>query len=294
MSIALAAAAAFCFASAAVAFKRGIGTNSLSTALTVSLPVIIVTTGAFVLFDPPDAITAGSVGWFVVGGLAGDGLARASFIGAVDRLGPSTATPIQTASYPVIALVGGVVFLAESVTGWRVVGAALIVAGIWSVAGPQAPAGHESAAGARHHWRWAYLLPVLAGVSFGVADVVRKVGLEDTPHAAFGATVGGATAALTWGVVIGSVPRIRRSLTLGPGWGWFAFAGVFVGFGLLAAFAAIEADDVSVVGPIILSQPLFVVMLSALFLREHEVLTFRLMVGAALTVAGVVSLTVGR
>ena len=62
-------------------------------------------------------------------------------------------------------------------------------------------------------------------------------------------------------------------------------AGVSVGVGLIAVFAALEAEDASLIGPIISAQPVVVVGLSALFLREHEVLSRRVVIGAVLTVA---------
>jgi uncharacterized membrane protein len=67
-------------------------------------------------------------------------------------------------------------------------------------------------------------------------------------------------------------------------------AGVFIAVGLISVFNALETGDISVVGPVIVAQPLVVVVLSGIFLREHEVVTKRTVVGAVLTVLGVILL----
>ena len=288
MSVAYAVAAACSFGILAIVVTRGLRNNSFITALLVSLPAGACVTGLFTLFDMPSNVSARAVGIFVVAGIIGEGLGRTSFIAAVSRIGPSIATPIQTATYPVVALVGGVVLFSEAVTGWRVVGAASIAAGIWALAGektsPVAPPSRDAVT----RRRWAYLLPVVGGLSFAGSDLVRKLGLVEAPYPAFGAVVGTASMMVVWAVVVYSVPRIRRQVSFGPGWQWFIPTGVLAGFGVLSVFRALDAGDVSVVGPIIMAQPLIVVMLSAVFLRDIEKLTRRIVLGATLTVFGVI------
>lgn len=287
MSVLYAVAAACSFAALAIFVARGLRNNSLTTALLVSLPVGACVTGAFTLFNLPAQVSARAVGIFVAAGIIGEGLGRTSFIAAVSRLGPSTATPIQTATYPVFALLGGLILFSEAVTPWRVVGAASIAAGIWALVGdgesaPNAPGGRSSG------WRWAYLLPVSGGLAFAGSDLVRKLGVLESPYPAFGAVVGTASMMVIWGLAALTVPRIRKAVTFEPGWQWFLLTGFLAGIGVLSVFRALDAGEVSVVGPIIMAQPLVVVTLSAVFLRDLEKLTRRIVAGAALTVLGVI------
>ena len=294
MPIAFAAAAAFCFAAGAVFVKRGMDGNSLVTALLISLSVTAFVTAVFAAFDMPQELSLLGVALFAASGVTGDGIGRAAFFGAVDRLGPSISTPIQTATYPAVALIGGVLLFSETLTVVRVLGAAAIVAGIWALTG-QNPAGGNGSprTGAGFGWHWAYLLPVAAGVAFGISDFLRKVGLDETPNPAFGATVAAATVLAIWGAIALSVPRVRSQVKLGPGWQWFIGTGVFVGFGVVSVFAALDEGDVTLVGPIIAAQPIAVVGLSALLLREIEPLTWRHVAGATLAVVGVISIALG-
>ncbi len=293
MSVFFALAAACFFAAVGITAKRGMQHNSIVTALIMSLPVGALVMLGFAVFDLPESVSPRGVGLFMLAGFIGEGVGRTSFILAVQRIGPSTATPIQTASYPVLALVGGVFLFSETVTALRVLGAALIVAGIWALVGGEGPPAVAGSAGSGTRGsRWVYLLPVSGGVAFATSDIVRKLGLVEVPHAAFGALVGNVTIIMVWALVIVSVPRIRNLARPGPGWPWFLVTGVLAGLGVLSAFRALGSGDVSVVGPIIMAQPLAVVVLSALFLRDLELLTWKIVLGAVLTVLGVILTTI--
>ncbi len=291
MSVLFALAAAGSFAGVAICATRGLRNNSLVTALLVSLPVGACVTGSFMLLNMPTQASIGVVGIFVAAGILGEGVGRTSFIAAVGRIGPSTATPIQTATYPVFALLGGVILFSEAVTLWRMVGAASIAAGIWALVGGKPSVGFSAGAeGRSRRWRWAYLLPVLGGLAFAGSDLIRKLGLSESPYPAFGAAVGAGAMTLVWGLLALTIPPIRKQVILAHGWQWFLPAGLLAGIGVLSVFNALDTGEISVVGPIIMAQPLIVVALSFLFLRDIEKVTWRITAGAALTVLGVIML----
>jgi uncharacterized membrane protein len=74
---------------------------------------------------------------------------------------------------------------------------------------------------------------------------------------------------------------------------WLVAAGFCFAGGLLAVFAALEDGAVSAIGPIIAAQPLAIVLLSWLLLHDIERITWRMVVGAALVVAGVIGIAIG-
>ena len=292
MAILFALTAAFCFASLGVTVKRGLQRNTIFTALTVAFACAALVTALFTLAAVPEGVTMGAVMIFIAAGVAGEGVGRISFLTAVHFLGPSRATPIQTATYPVLSLIGGVILFSEAVTVWRAAGAAAIVAGIWAIASDEEKpdVGSPARRGGRSR-RWVYFLPVLAGIGFAVSDLVRKTGMAMVPHPAFGAMIGACTVLVIGGVVLSSSPRLRSQVRLEPGWHWFLLSGVLGGCGVLLVFMALERGEISVVGPIIMAQPMMVVLLSAVFLRGIEKLTWRLVAGVALTVLGVITIS---
>ncbi len=295
MVILLASVAAVMFAATSVTAKRGMQHTNVLTALIVSLIVTTGIIGVVVVFDPPDRVTLPGIALLAAAGLAGDGVGRLSMLSAVDRLGPSIAIPIQTAAYPLIALLGGIVLLSENVTVVHFLGAAAVVAGVWVLLGPNSQGGQPAAASSKRRPRpkWsALVLPVLAGIGFAVSDLFRKSGVKEIPNPAFGAFVAVTTILLLWLTAALVNPRFRRQLRLGPGWGWLVASGACVAVSLLALFAALETGAVSVVGPIVAAQPLAVVFLSWIILRQIEHVTFRMVMGAVLVVAGVILIAV--
>jgi len=294
MIILRAAIAAVSFAAGGVCAKRGMQHSNALTALLMSSSVAAVILGFVVLFDRPENVSANAFWFFVLAGLVGDGVARFSMLGAVDRLGPSIAIPIQTAAYPLIVVAGGVVLLSETVNAMQVLGAIAVVGGIWVLLAPGSghaagviPAQRSSAI------RWSALpLPLLAGVAFAVSDLFRKSGLEQTADPAFGALVAIVSMLIVVAVATASIPRLRRQIKVGPGWGWLVAAGTSTAIALLALFKALEGGAVSVVGPIIAAQPLAVVGLSWVFLHNIEHITSRMLFGAVMVVIGVVLVAV--
>lgn len=288
MALLSAVGAAFCFAALGVALKRGLHRNTIVTGIGMTLMCSALTTGAFTLAALPEGVTLRAVSTFIAAGVVGEGVGRTSFLLAVHFLGPSRATPVQTATYPVLSLIGGLLLFAEEVTALRAAGAAAIAAGIWVIARGD----EEGPQGAPRGGRWVFFLPVMAGVGFAASDLVRKTGMEIVPYPAFGALVGAATALTMYAAALAFSPRLRSRLMLRPGWQWFLLSGALGGCGVVLVFRSLEMGDVSVVGPIIMSQPMIVVVLSAVLLRGIEKLTLRLVTGVAVTVLGVVVVSV--
>ena len=285
MAAQLAIATAVLFGASSVTAKKGLAGMTVVAGLLVSLLMTGLVTLVAAAIDAPGSWPVVPILMFAASGLLGDGAGRVAFLSAVHRLGPSTAVPIQTSTYPTLTVLLGVVVLSESVSAVQLVGVAAVVLGVWTLTSGGSPRAERSIL--RSH-RGALLLPVLAGVSFGLADVFRKHGLEGLPSPAFGATVAALTALTAWTAVIGSAAQLRRQVRLGDGTGWLALSGVLQGLALLTLFGALDEGDVSLVGPIVASQPLVVVILSAFLLRELEALTRAVVLGALVTMIGVI------
>ena len=73
--------------------------------------------------------------------------------------------------------------------------------------------------------------------------------------------------------------------------GWFLAAGITISFGMTCIYYALDLGKVSVVIPISSTGPLFSLILTALFLRDVERVTLRIVISAATIVAGVVLLS---
>jgi len=129
-----------------------------------------------------------------------------------------------------------------------------------------------------------------ASLSYGVSQVLTRQSLSDvTP-------IVGSSLALFWGTlgfVLMSFRNLRAPATdFRRGALYFTAGGIFSAMGVMGLFLALERAQVVIVAPISSTNPLFTLVLAAIFLRDVEQLNLRVVAGALLVVAGVIVLTV--
>jgi transporter family protein len=186
--------------------------------------------------------------------------------------------PVQSGIRPIVSAVLAITLLGEAISMREVGGIAAIVLG--GVVLSRAITG-TSTPGGRLDVRWA-VFPVLAGVAWSCGDVLSRAVLSDAGAPIAGATISIAAALVAWILIVGLVPRLRASLRF-EAVPTFACSGIVLGAAMLFLFQALDAGEVSAVAPIIAAQPLVVLVLSAVWLRNIEKV-HRLTVGAALLV----------
>lgn len=295
----LAALAAFLFALTSVAAKRGLFDTSVAAGVLITLLTASVVAWIAVAFDPPSEINAVGVTYYCAGGVAGFGIGRAASVTGIKRLGAATSVPLEGIVYPLIAVVTAVVILRESVRPIQVVGAALIVLGVWLVAGniapdvaPEADAAARDAPQRPPRDKAAMAFPFFAGACFGLADVLRKNGVEAFPDPLFGTAVGLATGSAIWILSTRFVPSLRARMIFGPSKKWFALSGLALGGAVFTVITALEHGEVSVVSPLVATQPVSVLLLSPFLLGSTERLTLRLIAGVCATVSGSIAVSI--
>lgn len=245
--------------------------HTILAALSVTLP-----------FAAAGDVDLGGTWPFLLAGVLGPGGSQLLFTLAVRDAGPSR-TSVTVGTAPLFSVAIALLLLDEPAKAGVIVGALLIVfGGIVLVREPGRP----------EHVRWIGLAFALAAtVVFAVRDnLVRHLSLdtEVEPALAAAATLlaGGVTVAV-WLLVS------RRRLPAG-GFRAFVPAGVLFGLSYLCLFEAYYRGRVSVVSPLVATESLWGVALSALLLRRHELVGPRLAGGAALVVAGGVLIGVFR
>ena len=240
---------------------------------------------AFLVTIPFIAAGGGDLGgiWpFLLAGVLGPGASQLLFTLAVRDAGPSR-TSVTVGIAPLFSVAIALALLDEPAKAGVIVGAILIVTGgILLVREPGRP----------EHVKWIGLgFALAAAIVFAVRDsLVRHLSLDTDvePALAAAATVfAGAVTVAAWLLVT------RRRL---PAQGFRAFvpAGVLFGLSYLCLFEAYYRGRVSVVSPLVATESLWGVALSALLLRRHELVGPRLFGGAALVVAGGVLIAVFR
>jgi drug/metabolite transporter (DMT)-like permease len=214
------------------------------------------------------------VGPFLLAGVLGPGCSQLLFTLGVRDAGPSR-TSVAVGTAPLFSVAIALVFLDEPVVAGVLLGAVLIVAGGFLLVGERRrPAGFRTIG---------LVYALAAAIVFATRDnLVRWLALDTDvdPALAAAATLaaGGATV-LAW-LALARVPLRLRDL--GP----FVPPGLAFGLSYVFLFEAYYRGRVTVVSPLVATESLWGVALSALFLRRHEVVGRRLLAGAALIVAG--------
>jgi uncharacterized membrane protein len=75
---------------------------------------------------------------------------------------------------------------------------------------------------------------------------------------------------------------------------WFVLSGIFTGGSFLFMYVAFSMERVSIVAPLVNSYTVFVSILTPFMARRIESVTGRKLAGAALVVAGIFAVSLGK
>lgn len=206
---------------------------------------------------------------FLLAGLLAPGGSQILFTRAVREVGASR-TSVTLGAAPVVAVAIAVVFLGEPLGLPLAVGALGVVAGGVLLGAERDRPGHLRAVG--------FAFAAGTATLFAIRDnLVRGLHAHATPLSAAAATLlAGTVVSLLW---TRQAPSRRELLRLTP-------AGVCFGLSYLCLFEAFWRGRVTVVSPLVATESLWGVALSALLFRGSERVGLRLALGALLVVAG--------
>jgi DME family drug/metabolite transporter len=272
--------AALCFATSHILIRRGLKTSNALTGAFVSLGMTALILGLLVLFATPlSSFQTPAVWYFLAAGIFAPGLGRTLTYVGIEKVGVARSVPISNSS-PMFASLLAVLLLEERWMLQNFLGTTFVISGIAILS--------RSAHG-QAEWRGLDLLyPVVAAMAFGISTNLRKLGLlvSNLPLMASALT---AATAFIFSVCLVQARGGPRILALSrDNWKWFFAAGIANTSATLSVFYALSFGDVVVVEPLTASNPVFSLILSAIFLKDLERITPRVLLGALCTVTGTV------
>ena len=151
--------------------------------------------------------------------------------------------------------------------------------------------------GAEPHHDWlGYLFAFGAAAAYGTSGVLIKSGLN-----AYGSPFTAIVISTATGLLVLSPLAVGSWRSQGKGWRperrallFILASGICAFTGFTSNTLALSQLPVTVVAPISSAYPLVTVILVLLFLRRHEVVSWRTILGAALIVAGIVLIALNR
>jgi drug/metabolite transporter, DME family len=266
-----------------VLVRLGLRQSNIFAAMLVSYTVSVTCIWTYTLMTTPlDFLRSPAMLYFLVSGCLQPLFARALYYEALIRLGVSRAGPLRGAE-PLFATAIAVAVLHEQPSVPIFVGTVLIVASIWAISSGQSE---------RSNWQLLDIfLPLGAALVSAISQSLRKQGLNILPDP-FVATATVTSVTLTLFVIFLFATKRTEQLRMGrESFLFFLIAALVALLAQISNFIALSRADVSVIIPLLNTTPLFTVLFSSLFLRGMETITLRIILGAALMVAGVITIT---
>lgn len=295
-AVLVAVGSAFLFALAEISHRNGLrfASPAMSSILTVGVQWLIYTVAVLTLGDPSAFTLSGSL-WFLAAGLMNPCLFLTFFLLGIQRIGVARSSPIK-GSAPIFSVLFALAFLGERLRPFQYLGIALVIGGILVISTeglarrplglPAFPRGREGNPAKAPARKIDYIFPLLAGVTAGAGSVLFKVSLGKMPFPLLGAWLGTSMGFLLFPLLAFFFPMEGRYHARPAALPWVALAGLCSSAALYGLILAIGLGQVSIVFTLNQTSPLFVLLLSVLFLRQLERVTRRVAFGAALTVSG--------
>jgi drug/metabolite transporter (DMT)-like permease len=216
-----------------------------------------------------------SANWiFVLVGVFVPGVARYFIFKGMERLG-APITSCLTNSTPLFATLFAILFLTERPTATNLLGTLSIVTGIVSLSWKDV---HKT-------WRTSDLLfPLTAAFLFAARDNVVRFGVLKITAPILGAAIAATTSYFAMTLMYLCFEEKKPlTKTAARGLAIFAVAGFMNFLSYAFAYTALSMERVSIISPLVNGSSLFVLPLTALFLRDVEAITPR-KIGATLMV----------
>jgi drug/metabolite transporter (DMT)-like permease len=296
----LALAAMLMFASNILVTKAASTRLDVATGFVVSVVVNLVFAAAVFAVERlvrVDAMRwdAAGIALFMLAGACATYLGRWFFFEAIARLGPARASLFHVSSPAFTALIAWL-WLGEGLRPVTVFAIAAAIGGLLLIAAPAdvlrgKAAKAASAGGSQRMREWiasGFAVGVGATLAYSLGNVLRGASVRQWNEPIAGAMLG-AVAALLLQIAIGrdnaALPQRLRAADRG-GLGLYAIGGVLTITAQMCMIASMRHIPVAITTVITLCTPLVVIPFSYWVLKNRERIGLRMLVGAALTMAG--------
>jgi drug/metabolite transporter (DMT)-like permease len=250
----LALASGFCFAVSNVCIVRGAPRGATDNGAFLSLLLTAVIAGCGWLINSAlhgfAPVTAKGIAWLCGAGILTGFVGRVFLYTSVQRLGAVGGSALKRLN-PMFAMVLGILVLGETITGWGLVGAVLVVASILLLMQSQLSGAQPAERTGGGLWQRVrnvgYFYGVVSALGYAFGYLLRKAGLHEAPDPFFGASLGCLVGALLYMAVAPFNAGYRDAVaaTFKGSNRWLLAAGVASSFGQILYFAALNVSSMS-------------------------------------------------
>jgi drug/metabolite transporter, DME family len=275
-----------CFAIASLLAQRGYfaAPAPWGAWVTIGVNAVFLLAAHFILYSDTRLFAVDNL-IFIAVGLFVPGVTRVLSFRGIRAMGSSVTSTIVNTT-PMFSTVLAILILEERPAPLVVLGVALTVGGLVTV----------SWGGEQTSYKKSELIyPFLCALLFSMKDVAVRWGLGGgggQPILAAG--IAALTSTLEIFLITRYVQGEKFILPPAPVARWFMGSGIFTGASFLFMYLAYSLERVSIVAPLVNSYTVFVSILTPFMARRIETVTARKLAGAALVVAGIFAVSLGK
>lgn len=272
-------AAAFSYACADMAARAGLQRTNAFVGSTIALASSLFFLSLVVLIQRTPFPAPGThYLWVVAGAACNPGMFFIFFLIGISKIGVSRAAPIKGTS-PLLGALLAILILAERPSWVHLAGVLFVVCGIAVI---------TSGGTGERFQRRDVLWPIAAAVASSFAAVFWRAGLPAFPDSIAASTIGVLTALVVVAAYTGFAARGEISEGVRRAWKPFLLCGLVAASGYFFYAKALQLGEVYRMLPLIQTSPLITVVFSIIWIRKAEDITWRVPVGAILSVGGAI------
>jgi drug/metabolite transporter (DMT)-like permease len=222
--------------------------------------------------------------FFIIAGLLSHGIARLAYYKAIEEIGVSVTSSIF-ATNPLYSSILAVLFLDEIFNPKNWIGIILILVGVLIIEGNL-----NKSMDSKHNKinKKGLFFPLFATITFAGSVITMKHGLNIYNEPTLALALGYSASFILYLPLLIISRRVRALLSLGRDFRLFAKAGFFSVLAWILMFYALSYQKVTIVTPLIQTQPLFVLLFVYLYLKEIERISLKLVISTILIVLGII------
>lgn len=262
----------------------------------INFPVLLF----FVIKEPLPEYNSSAIIFFMIAGLLNTFLGRTLLFTSIELIGPSRAGSFKIIA-PAIVIIIGVFFLGETLKTASWVGSMAILSGVFLISKETKEKSsllisknYRSKDNSDYYssYKRGVLIGLLSGVTFGIGNIFRKLGISLFPSFIVGVAIA-SSFALICSVFFLIIRKEWKEaiIALKKYWlGNYFFTGMFTSFGLYSFFISLQTTPVSLANSIVASESLFTMLFSSIILGKSEQLRISTVFKASLIVLGLIIL----
>jgi len=281
IALAVLSAAASGFAVIAVG-RHSRRSNTFNVSLVVSIVGLAILWPLAILLTDFSATSFEGIALFAVSGLLTPGLVRLFYYSGLRKLGTSVNSAVF-AVYPLYSSLLAVLFLGETLTFENWTGVFSIFLGVVFV-----EMASRNLNGGNNRSVKNLVLPILGGLTFGVSLIIRKSALNLYNAPLLGVAIAYTVSLLPFAIILALHKPTQKELSLKQDFRLFWTAGVGQTLSWVLSFYALTFQTVAVIVPLLSIEPIFVVLLAYLYMKDLEYVSPKLIASILLTVFGVI------